>query len=77
MQAGQPPPTLESHEGTIVPLTGEFSQLMPDLLWIIPLAALALATCWLAFRYLARSHMKAERALQKQKAAGRVSDGLQ
>lgn len=50
---------------------------MPDLLWIIPLAALALATCWLAFRYLARSHMKAERALQKQKAAGRVSDGLQ
>lgn len=76
MEEGQAPPTLESHEGTIIPLTGEFSQLMPDLLWIIPLAALALATCWLAFRYLARSYMKAERAVQKQKAAGRVSDGL-
>lgn len=76
MGAGQAPPRLEDHDGAIVPLTGELSQLMPDLLLIIPLAALALAAGWLAFRYLAHAYMKVERAIQKQKAAGRLSDGL-
>ncbi|ATQ44076.1 hypothetical protein [Caulobacter mirabilis] len=74
MQASIPPPSIESAGGklTVLEWTSSLPLYLESVLWFAPLAGAALALCWSFARY----YQTAERAYQKQKAAGRLSDGL-
>ncbi len=77
MQASHPPPSIESVGGKLL-ATSQFEAfvaLSGHLLWIAPLVGAVLVPAWLIARYLVRSYHTAELAYQRQKAAGRLSDG--